>query len=128
VFTGSEPTAQPALTDAMVQARELDYLAGVRTKGSRPHRLAEVLSVADWVSLEVGGTDFVAALTSLELVMRSGVEYEVTLTVDPALHSREDILATARAVIRRGAHAPVLQGRRIYQVIRLDDLPDLERR
>ncbi|MGC4175841.1 hypothetical protein [Demequina sp.] len=130
VFGGDEPTRQSALADAMAQARELGYLVGLLTRGGLPRSLADVLSLADWVGIEVGaaGAHDVSVWTSLELIMRSGLEYEVTISVDPSRHTREDVRATAREVIRRGAHAPVLCGRRLYDVIHPEDLPDLERR
>ena len=128
VFTGAEPTAQPGIIGALNEVRRLGYRVGLRTTGAYPHGLAEVLPHVDWVGLELSCTEPIVAWTSLELVMRSRVDYEVTLTVDPARHSRRHVLNTAREVIRRGAHAPVLQGRGLYQVIGLGDLPDLERR
>jgi len=127
-FAGSEPTAQPHLLSAMAQVRSLGYRVGLCTSGAFPHGLAEVLPLVDWVGLELSDTEPVVAWTSLELVMRSGVDYEVTFTADPVRHSRSHVLDAVREVIRRGAHAPVLQGRRLYEVIRIGDLPDLERR
>jgi pyruvate formate lyase activating enzyme len=112
----------------------------LRTAGAYPRRLAEVLPLVDWVGIDMKaaptayervtgqGVAGARAWSSLELVMRSGVPYEVTITVDPRAHSREDVLGAAREVIRRGAHAPVLCGRRLYEVITHDDLPDLARR
>ena len=128
VFMGAEPTANAGLAAAMARVREFGYGVGLRTAGANPHALAEVLSLLDWVSIEIAGAGCATARTSLELIMRSGVDYEVTLTVDPATHSREDVFAVVREVIRAGAHAPVLCGRAMYEVINVADLPDLERR
>lgn len=155
VFSGGEPTRQPGLGDAMAQVRAMGFLVGLHTAGAYPRFLADVLPLVDWVGFDFKaapaayeritgqGVSAVRALSSLELMMRSGVEYEVRITVDPTMHSRQDVLDAAREVIRRGAHAPVLQqaraganaeyakalrGRGLYDVIRIGDLPDLERR
>ena len=130
MLTGEEPTNQPGLLAAIHEARGLGYAVAITTTGARPSRLAEVLPHLDWVTLELDaahGND-VCAWSSLELIMRSGVGYEVVIAVEPAAHTRQDVLDSVRAVIHRGAHAPVLTGRRLYDVIRLADLPDLERR
>jgi pyruvate formate lyase activating enzyme len=155
VFTGGEPTRQPGLADAMTQVRALGYSVGLMTAGAYPGRLAEVLPLVDWVGIDIKapaaaydtvtgqGVSAARAWKSLALLRDSGVDYEVTVTVDATVHSREHVLAMVRDIIRSGAHAPVLQqarpapgtdhakrlgGRGLYDVIRIDDLPDLERR
>jgi len=130
MLTGEEPTEQAGLRAAIGEARGLGYAVALTTTGAHPHKLAELLPSLDWVTLELDAAhgDDVCAWSSLELIMRSGVAYEVVIAVEPAAHTRQDVLNAARAVIHRGAHAPVLTGRRLYDVIRLADLPDLERR
>lgn len=155
LFTGGEPTRQLGLEDAMAQARGLGYSVGLLTAGAYPNRLAEVLPLADWVGIDIKGTaaaydeitgqgvSGARAWRSLELLRDSGVDYEVRITVDPVVHTRQAVLNTVRDIIRSGAHAPVLQqarpapaspyarllkGRGLYDVIRIDDVPDLERR
>lgn len=156
VFSGGEPTRQPGLRAAMRQVRAMGFDVGLHTAGAYPGRLAAVLPEADWVGLDIKAAPEAygritgkaasgyKAWTSLELVQHSGIDYEVRLTVDPTVHTREDVFEAVRQVIRRGAHAPVLQqarpgkghaewiarlgGRGLYDVIAHDDLPDLERR
>ncbi len=156
VFSGGEPSRQPALVAAIRVVKAMGFAVGLHTAGAYPARLAAVLPEVDWVGIdikaaperyaEITGKEIsgVKAWTSLELVQHSGVDYEVRLTIDPTVHTREDVFDTVREVIRRGAHAPVLQqarpggaspeyaarlGRRgMYDVIRHDDLPDLARR
>jgi len=127
VFAGCEPVEQPGVADAMAEVRDMGYLVGLHTSGQHPHRLAAVLPLLDWVGLDVSAAN-VEVWTSLELIMNSGVDYEVQLPINPAVDTREGVLAKAREVIRRGAHAPVLVGRAMYEVIHHEDLPDLERR
>lgn len=156
VFSGGEPTRQPALVAAIRAVKDMGFSVGLHTAGAYPAKLAAVLPEVDWVGIdikaaperyaEITGQEVsgVKAWTSLELVQHSGVDYEVRLTVDPTVHTRDDVFDAVREVIRRGAHAPVLQqarpggatpaykaaiGRRgMYDVIRHDDLPDLARR
>lgn len=156
VFSGGEPTRQLGLADAMRRVQALGFAVGLHTAGAYPGRLAQVLPLVDWVGIDIKaapaaysrvtgqGTSGVRAFSALELVQRSGVDYEVRLTVDPTVHSRADVYDAVRDVIRRGAKAPVLQqarpdganpeyaaalgGRGLYDVIGHDDLPDLSRR
>ncbi|WP_296666226.1 anaerobic ribonucleoside-triphosphate reductase activating protein [Demequina sp.] len=156
VFSGGEPTRQPGLAAAVRQVKARGFAVGLSTAGAYPGRLAAVLPALDWVGIDIkaapdGYADITGketsgykAWTSLELVQHSGIDYEVRVTVDPTVHTREDVFETVRQVIRRGAHAPVLQqarvagtspeyrralaGRGLFDVIRHDDLPDLARR
>lgn len=156
VFSGGEPTRQPALGAAIREVKAMGYAVGLHTGGAFPGRLAAVLGDVDWVGIDIKATSAQyeqitgksaagsRAWTSLELVQHSGVDYEVRLTVDPTVHTRDDVYATVRELVRRGAKAPVLQqasakgvtpeyaealgGRGLFDVIAHDDLPDLERR
>ncbi|WP_062379420.1 anaerobic ribonucleoside-triphosphate reductase activating protein [Demequina pelophila] len=156
VLSGGEPTRQPALPAAIADLKARGLEVGLLTCGAYPSRLAAVLPDVDWVALEIKGMPErhrsvsrgidggAKAWLSLELILDAGVPHEVRFTVDPTVHSREDVHEVAREVIRRGASAPVLvqartrgtsqefrsalRGRGIYDVIAIDDLPDLERR
>ncbi|WP_169747674.1 anaerobic ribonucleoside-triphosphate reductase activating protein [Demequina iriomotensis] len=156
VFGGGEPTRQDGLVSAIREARSLGYEIGLHTMGAHPGRVASVLPTVDWVRFDLKGTPGMyehitgsdtagfQAWASLEAIHESGVEYEILLTVDPTVHTRDNILATVREVIHRGFHAPVLQqprratasvgyrralrGRGLYDVITHEDLPDLTRR
>ncbi len=156
VFSGGEPTRQPALIGAAREVRELGFGVGLHTAGAYPGRLAAVLPLVDWVGIDIKATpETYAAVTgsevagdrawlSLELVRDSGVDYEVRLTVDPTVHTREGIHDAVARIIRLSGRAPVLQearpqgtnadyaaklaGRGMYDVIGVDDLPDLTRR
>lgn len=108
VFSGGEPTAQPALCEAILDARALGYRIGLHTAGIYPQRLRRVLPLVDWVGLDVKGPldarmDAVtrapasarAARRALAAVRASGVPYELRTTLHPALHPPE-----ARAAIQ----------------------------
>ena len=53
VFSGGEPTQQPALPQAMREVKALGFLVGLHTAGIVPRRLAEVLPLLDWVGMDL---------------------------------------------------------------------------
>jgi anaerobic ribonucleoside-triphosphate reductase activating protein len=121
VFSGGEPTMDPALADAMHEARALGFGIGLHTAGIYPRRLAEVLPLVDWVGLDVkagwASYDAVtriagsaeAARASTEAVLRSGVAHEVRTTLHPALHTAADLLALATELSALGVRRYVVQ-------------------
>ena len=121
VFSGGEPTAQTGLADAIAVVRALGFKIGLHTGGAYPRRLAQVLPLVDWVGFDVKapaaeyhaitgmrGTGF-AALTSLDLVIASGVAHEVRTTVHPSLTPPEALDRIARELSARGVDKWVLQ-------------------
>lgn len=121
VFSGGEPTRQPGLAAAVGEVRELGFAAGLHTAGAYPRRLAEVLPALDWVGLDIKALpDGYAAITgvvaspdrafaSLRLVVDSGVDHEVRITVDPTVHTGDGIRALVARVRTEGARRVVLQ-------------------
>lgn len=107
VFSGGEPTAQPALFDAIQQTRGLGYLVGIHTAGIYPRTFARVLPSLDWVGFDVkaplddrydavvGRPEAAAAVRkSLKLLLNSDVAFELRTTVHPALldsNARQEI-------------------------------------
>ncbi len=121
VFSGGEPTRQPALADAMREVREAGYGVGLHTSGAYPRRLAQVLPLVDWVGLDVkapraryAAVTGVAssadrAFASLHLVLEAGVAVQVRTTVDPTVLSDDDV-AELRGTLRTlGVRDHVLQ-------------------
>ena len=121
VFSGGEPTIDPALEDAMREVRALGFGVGLHTAGTYPRRLAEVLPLVDWVGIDVkasfdhydaitGITDSGRhALASAELVLASGVLHEFRTTIHPDLHAEADILALAVRLSAMGVKRYALQ-------------------
>lgn len=97
VFSGGEPTLQPALEHAVADVRQAGFTVGVHTSGVHPRRLRRLLPALDWVGLDVkapprlyrqvsgSGSAATAALHSLRVVLHSGVPLEVRITLHPAL-------------------------------------------
>lgn len=121
VFSGGEPTLQPGLAEAMRAVRALGFKVGLHTGGAYPRRLAEVLSLVDWVGLDakapfaeypritgVAGSG-VPAMASLEHVLASGVAHEIRTTVHPTLLSHADVACLAQELSARGVTRHVIQ-------------------
>jgi pyruvate formate lyase activating enzyme len=99
VFSGGEPTIQEALLDAVKSIRSLGFRLGLHTAGIAPERFAPVLPLLDWVGFDVKAPfsrypritgvkeSGNKALTSLRMLLESGVAYEVRTTLHPALLS-----------------------------------------
>ena len=85
VFSGGEPTLQRSLPEAMREVKALGYLIGLHTAGIVPRMLARVLSLVDWVGMDLKADwDVHASVTqvsgsgerarrSMELIRASGV-------------------------------------------------------
>ncbi len=107
LFTGGEPTADPALPVAMGEMRALGLQVGMHTAGTDPDRLQAVLPLLDWVTLDIkapfsryarltgtpGSGD--AARACAQAILASGVPYEFRTTFHPALLEESDLEALA---------------------------------
>ncbi len=121
VFSGGEPTLDPALAQAMRDVRQLGFAVGLHTAGMYPRRLAEVLPLVDWVGLDIKAlaTDYdrITATPgsadgvwhSLQALLASGVACECRTTVHPGLHRAPDILALAAQLRELGVRHYAVQ-------------------
>ncbi|HVO87529.1 MAG TPA: anaerobic ribonucleoside-triphosphate reductase activating protein [Casimicrobiaceae bacterium] len=121
VFSGGEPTAQPALADAARTVRALGFRVGLHTGGAYPRRLARVLSHVDWVGLDVKAPSAsygtvtgvrgsgASAAASLDIVLRSGVACELRTTVHPDVTPGVALEQVARELASRGVTRWTLQ-------------------
>ncbi|QAY64089.1 anaerobic ribonucleoside-triphosphate reductase activating protein [Xylanimonas allomyrinae] len=158
VFSGGEPLLSPALPTAVDEVRDLGFAVGLHTGGAWPRRLEALLKrgAVDWVGLDIkhlpekyaqvtgvkaSGS---AAWKALDVVLASGVAHEVRTTVDPTVHTREDVLELARRLEALGerhhvlqelrpdgaaaAYAADLAGWRLSDLVADGELPGVERR
>jgi len=121
VFSGGEPTLQPALLDAVSQVRALGFRVALHTAGMAPERFAQLLPLLDWVGFDVkapfadyaritgveGSGD--SALESLRLLLASHLPYEVRTTLHPALLSLADMLALKSQLLALGVSTFAVQ-------------------
>lgn len=124
VFSGGEPLAQRALTSAMKRVRELGFAIGLHTSGIYPARLTAALPLVDWVGFDVksavdGYEDIVGvkgagqrAFQSLQLLIESGVDYEVRTTVTARAHDAEALTTLAANLVAAGVRRYALQEER----------------
>lgn len=125
VFSGGEPTADPALPAAMAQARACGFQVGLHTAGIYPRRLQEALAHADWVGLDIKAplvadgelhdritgvrASATAAARSLALLLASKVEFECRTTAHPALLDEPALLELAGELAAVGVRRWALQ-------------------
>lgn len=121
VFSGGEPTLDPALEHAMREVRTFGYQIGLHTGGAYPRRLAEILPLIDWVGFDakapfadyhritgVNGSGE-QALTCAQMILDSGIAHEFRTTVHPDLISEENLLALAETLSGMGVKEYALQ-------------------
>ena len=124
VFSGGEPTVDPALGSAMDEARALGFAVGLHTAGIYPRRLRAVLSCLDWLGLDVKaplGDDTLhdrvtgaagsgaAVRESLRMLIDAGIAYEVRTTAHSSLLDDAALLRLASGVARQGVTHYALQ-------------------
>lgn len=121
VFSGGEPTLQPALLDAVHAVRDLGFRVGLHTAGITPERFEALLPWIDWVGFDVkapfgayaritgvdGSGD--KALASLRLLLTSGIPYEVRTTFHPALLTLADLIELRDQLLSLGVTHDVIQ-------------------
>ncbi|MBP3616258.1 MAG: anaerobic ribonucleoside-triphosphate reductase activating protein [Alphaproteobacteria bacterium] len=117
VFSGGEATSQ---TDEIITAiEEIKEFAphfkfGLHTNGCFPEKLSKLLPYIDWVGLDIkapckkyeqitkvkGSGEF--AFESLEILLKSGKDFEVRTTADPTVLTKDDILEIAELLSKAG--------------------------
>jgi pyruvate formate lyase activating enzyme len=124
VFSGGEPSMHPGLAAALRRVRDMGFQTGLHTGGNYPDRLGELLDrgLLDWVGFDVkapfedypkitGQPDSGRrARLSLEILVRSGVFYELRTTVYTPVLDAERLSVMASEVGRMGAGNLDLQG------------------
>lgn len=137
VFSGGEPTLDPALADAMAKVKERGFKVGLHTSGSYPEHVERVIHLVDWLGLDIKaslmddeGYRWIVGLEksnpaqnvseTLKIIQKSGVSYECRTTAHPAYLPDEKILTLADELQKRGVQNFALQ---IYRKPKELDLP-----
>lgn len=117
VFSGGEPLLQTHLRKAIEEVKALGYEVALHTSGVFPERLREILPLLSWVGLDfksvpekydvASGTssDFEMgkrAGASLDLLLESGIPFEVRTTTDPRVVTKEEVLRLAYFLKAKG--------------------------
>ena len=120
-ITGGEPTLQPDLIEFLKKIKEIGYLIKLDSNGSYPEIVERVtkLKLADYLAMDVkaplekyqkiigSNIDLNKIKKSIELIMNSGLDYELRTTVVKSQLSRDDILEIGKLI--KGAKLYVLQ-------------------
>jgi pyruvate formate lyase activating enzyme len=121
VFSGGEPTMDPALESAIAQVRQLGFRIGMHTACIYPQRLAQVLPLLDWIGFDVkapfGNYDKITRVTDsgaqvracTELIVASGIAHDCRTTIHPSLLAEHEILELARTLSGIGVRNYSLQ-------------------
>lgn len=124
VFSGGEPTLQPALLWAAREVRDRGFAVALHTGGAFPDRLEALLPYLDWVGFDVkapfDGYERVtrrpgsgqAALTSLRALVASGVPFEARTTVHSELLGSDELTALSADLAAEGVRNWFLQAYR----------------
>jgi pyruvate formate lyase activating enzyme len=121
-LTGGEPTVHAELPAFLERLKSIGSLVKLDTNGSHPRRLAHILGrkLVDYVAMDVKfplnkyqeriryNITPGELLDSIQLIRRSGVDYEFRTTVVPGLVDERDLLEIANTL--RGSKRYVLQG------------------
>lgn len=124
VFSGGEPTLDPALPAAAAQVRALGFQVGLHTAGLAPRRFAELLPLLDWVGLDVKAPLSHAPLhdritgarhgtrgvrETLQRLLGSGLAFECRTTARPEDLGDDELLQLADELANAGVRHYALQ-------------------
>jgi pyruvate formate lyase activating enzyme len=110
VFSGGEPTLQPAVVACVREVRDRGFGVGLHTSGASPRMLGRLVGSLDWVGLDIKATPRLyhrltgssraadQAFASLRLLRDAGVAVEVRTTLAPELG--DDDLAELADLLR----------------------------
>jgi pyruvate formate lyase activating enzyme len=125
MVTGGEPTMDASLPEFFKRVKNEGLACGLETNGTNPEMLKSLLKekLLDFMAMDIkaplmqkkyaaatGTSDrklFENVLKSVDIIKKSGIDYEFRTTVVPSLHTREDIMEMARQL--KGARKYVLQ-------------------
>lgn len=121
VITGGEPMLQPDLVDFVRKIKAMGFLVKIDTNGANPEMIEQLnqKKLVDFWAMDIKNSlekyketagcpvDLEKIKKSIELIKKSGVDYEFRSTLVAGLHSSEDILAMAKMI--EGAKRFVLQ-------------------
>lgn len=121
VFSGGEPTTDPALARAIAEVRAMGFAIGLHTACVYPRRLAAVLPLVDWVGFDikapfahyqritgVAGSGS-QARDCARLILASGVDYECRTTIHPTLLAQHEVRELAATLAGLGVRNYALQ-------------------
>jgi len=121
VITGGEPTLQEGLPDFIARVKKMGFAVKLDTNGSRPEVLSSLidLHLIDYFALDIKSSlirypqvtgiacDTAKIKESIDLIVKSGIPYQLRTTLVKEFCSREDLDAIQSLI--KDAHHYVLQ-------------------
>jgi len=118
VVCGGEPTVHKDLPEFIKKIKELSFLVKLDTNGSSPEMLKKLIDekLIDYVAMDIKQTqnsklktqkygeatgikvDLNKIKKSIEIIKKSGIDYEFRTTVVPGIHTKEDIIQIAKDI------------------------------
>ena len=107
VFSGGEATFQTnAIIDTINEIKEFapNFKFALHTNGCFPEKLKNLIPYIDWIGLDIKAPiskydditkikkSGIPAYKSLDIIIDSGIKFEVRTTADPTILNKEDIL------------------------------------
>jgi len=113
--SGGEPTLQPDLPQFLRKIKKMGFLTMVETNGSQPDIMAKLLNgkIVDFIAMDIKGPvgeygEYIGqkskvesqkynskVKSSMELIIKSGIDCEFRTTVVPGLHNERVLLKMA---------------------------------
>jgi len=128
-ITGGEPTIQKDIVEFIKKVSDAGYFVKLDTNGLRPDVIKKLLDLRllDFIAMDIKNqlsrydetvgvkVDKERIKLSVELIMRSGINYEFRTTVVPGIHTEDDFLEIAKWI--RGAKSYYLQSYREGKIL-----------
>jgi len=128
-ITGGEPTIQPDIVGFIRKIRKLGFVVKLDTNGTRPDVLKKILDAKsiDYVAMDIKhsqekypeavgkSVDIARVRLSVNLLMKSGIDYEFRTTVVPGIHAESDFEDIVKWI--RGAKSYYLQKYREIKIL-----------
>ncbi|MDR0677965.1 MAG: anaerobic ribonucleoside-triphosphate reductase activating protein [Holosporaceae bacterium] len=120
VFSGGEPLMQECLSNAIRDVKAMGFKIGLHTSGALPQRFANILPLVDWVGFDLKYSfqnyqkitnikdSGVVALESLHMLIDSGVDFEVRMTLCEEMETAE-IVEVLKEISKLGVKTVALQ-------------------
>lgn len=121
VITGGEPLIQSDIEEFISKIKSLGFAVKLDTNGSNPEKLSKLIDekLVDYIAMDIKGTlsnypDICAYSNkkviqkSIEIIMKSGLDYELRTTVLPIYHNIDDFKEIGELI--SGAKLYTIQG------------------
>jgi len=121
IISGGECTLYPKLIDIIKQLKGNGFVVGIHTNGSNPTFLKEVIPLIKFVGMDIKTSkskynlitqtdvDYNYIIKSIELIVKSGINYDFRTTVYPKYVDLNDCLEIANLLCQFKANKYVLQ-------------------